>query len=294
MKTITRRGAPRQTARRWAAPGHTLGAWIVALCSLHAALPVQAAPMFAASDDPAASAIWQKVRASVFEGRPIAAAPGGALTLDAPARAIDAAVVPIAIRTRFAPGRQVAKLYLIIDANPSPISAIFQFAPDATRFDVETRVRVDEYSHVRAVAEMSDGTLYTTTRFVKASGGCSAPAGSDAAAALANLGKMKFRIDGDRQGSEPVLAQLMIDHPNHSGMAMDQATRQYTPAHYVRKVDVTLGGKPVFSADVDFSISENPNFRFYVKPQAGAELRATVVDSRDLRFVSAATREAPQ
>ena len=240
------------------------------------------------------------MRASLFEGRPIAKAPEGALILDAPARAIDAAVVPIAIRTRFpqsanAPARHVAKLYLIIDANPSPISAIFQFAALAGRADVETRVRVDEYSHVRAIAEMSDGTLYATTRFVKASGGCSAPAGSDAAAALASMGKMRFRIDGNLNGSEPVLAQLMIDHPNHSGLAMDQATRQYTPAHYVRKVDVTLGDKPVFSADVDFSISENPHFRFYFRPQAGAELRATVVDSRDLRFVFAsAPRDTPQ
>ncbi|MFZ2650772.1 MAG: quinoprotein dehydrogenase-associated SoxYZ-like carrier [Burkholderiaceae bacterium] len=256
-----------------------------------------AAPMFQASDDPAASAVWQKVRASLFEGRTISQAPEGALILDAPARAIDAAVVPIAIRTRFPPSttRHVAKLYLLIDANPSPISAIFQFTPHSGRADVETRVRVDEYSHVRAIAEMSDGALYATTRFVKASGGCSAPAGSDAAAALASLGKMRFRVDGDVKGREPVLAQLMIDHPNHSGLAMDQATRQYTPAHYVRKVDVTLGGKPVFSADVDFSISENPNFRFYFQPQGGGELRATVVDSRDLRFVSApAPRDASQ
>jgi sulfur-oxidizing protein SoxY len=256
--------------------------------------------MFQASDDPAKSPVWLKVRASLFEGRVITKAPEGALVLDVPARAIDAAVVPIAIRTHFAqangaPARHVAKLYLIIDANPSPISAIFQFAPDSGRADVETRVRVDEYSHMRAIAEMSDGQLYATTRFVKASGGCSAPAGSDPAAALAGLGKMRISIVGDLNGHEPVLAQLMIDHPNHSGMAMDQATRQYTPAHYVRNVDVTLGGKPVFSADVDFSISENPNFRFYFRPQGGAELRATVVDSRDMRFVSTnAMRDAAQ
>ena len=285
----------RPFAARLLARGCTL---LGALCATLAG----AAPMFAATDDPAASAIWQKVRTSLFEGRAIAKAPEGALILEAPARAIDAAVVPIAIRARFpqaatgTPARHVAKLYLIIDANPSPISAIFSFAPESSRADVETRVRVDEYSHVRAIAELSDGTLYATTRFVKASGGCSAPAGSDAAAALASMGKMRFRIDGDVKGREPVLAQLMIDHPNHSGMAMDQATRQYTPAHYVRKVDVTLGGKPVFSADVDFSISENPNFRFYFQPQAGAELRATVVDSRDMRFVSstAARGDAPQ
>ncbi len=248
-------------------------------------------------DDPQASPIWLKVHASLFEGRAIAPAPAGALTLEVPARAIDAAVVPIAIRTRFPQSttRHVSKLYLIIDANPSPISAIFQFTLHSGRADIETRVRVDEYSHVRAIAEMSDGQLFATTRFVKASGGCSAPAGSDPRAALASMGKMRFRVEGDLKGREPVRAQLMISHPNHSGLAMDQATRQYTPAHYVRTVDVSVGDKPVFSADVDFSISENPHFRFYFMPQGDAELRATVVDSRDLRFVSAqALRDAAQ
>ena len=52
------------------------------------------------TDDPAASPIWQKVRASLFESRPIAAAGPELLTLEAPARAVDAAVVPIAIRTQ--------------------------------------------------------------------------------------------------------------------------------------------------------------------------------------------------
>lgn len=239
-------------------------------------------------DDPQASPIWLKVRASLFEGRSIEFAPQGALTLEAPARAVDAGVVPIAIRTRFPQSgtRHVSKLYLIIDANPSPISAIFQFTPHSGRADIETRVRIDDYSHVRAVAEMSDGQLYATSRFVKASGGCSAPAGSDPRAALASMGKMRFRVEGDLKGREPVLVQLMIDHPNHSGLAMDQATRQFTPAHYVRKVDVSVGDKPVFSADVDFSISENPHFRFYFVPRGDTELRATVVDSRELRFVS--------
>ena len=249
------------------------------------------------ADDPQASPIWLKVRASLFEGRAIGIAPPGTLTLEVPARAIDAAVVPIAIRTRFPQSttHHVSKLYLIIDANPSPISAIFQFTPHSGRAEVETRVRVDDYSHVRAIAEMSDGQLYATTRFVKASGGCSAPAGTDPRAALASMGKMRFRVEGDLKGRVPVLAQLMIDHPNHSGLAMDQVTRQFTPAHYVRKVDVSVGDKLVFSADVDFSMSENPHFRFYFVPQGEAELRATVVDSRELRFVSAqALRDVAQ
>ena len=247
------------------------------------------------TDDPQASPIWQKVRASLFDNRPIAPAPADMLVLEAPARAIDAAVVPIAIRSRWpqTAALHVRKLYLIIDANPSPVSAIFQFTPDSGRADVETRVRVDDYSHVRAIAETSDGKLFMTTRFVKASGGCSAPAGSDAAAALASMGKMSFRVDGDLRGSQPVLAQLTVSHPNHSGLAMDQYTRQFTPPHYVRKIDVSYAGKPVFSAEVDFSMSENPNFRFHLLPRGNGELRATVVDSQERRFEGKLAPPAP-
>ena len=41
---------------------------------------------------------------------------------------------------------------------------------------LSTRVRVDSYTNVHAVAELSDGQLYAAQRFVKAAGGCSAPA----------------------------------------------------------------------------------------------------------------------
>lgn len=37
-------------------------------------------------------------------------------------------------------------------------------------------------------------------------------------------------------------------------------------------------------ADVDFSISENPNLRFYFTPQNGGQLQAKVVDNHDLKF----------
>jgi len=238
-------------------------------------------------ENPEASPIWQKVRKSLFENRPIRSAAEDVLLLEAPARAEDAAVVPIAVRTRLPQDgpRRLEKLTLIIDNNPSPIAAIFQFTKDSGRADIETRVRIDEYTHVRAIAELSDGSLHMATRWVKASGGCSAPPGKDPQAALATLGRMRFTVDdANARPGQPVLAQLMISHPNHSGLAMDQSTRQYTPAHFVRKVEVSYGNKPLLSADVDFSISENPNFRFWFVPQGAGELKAEVVDSHDLKF----------
>ncbi len=37
---------------------------------------------------------------------------------------------------------------------------------------------------------------------------------------------------------------------------------------------------------MDFTISENPNFRFYFLPKQAGELRATVVDTKDRKFVA--------
>lgn len=249
--------------------------------------PLQAAPS-SREDQPEASPQWLKVRASLFGQRPITPATPEQLQLDVPVRAEDAAVVPIAVRSRLpTTGEQrLEKLWLLIDNNPSPVAAVFTLAPASGHADIETRVRVDEYTHVRAVAQLGDGRLLMATRWVKASGGCSAPPGKDPAAAQASLGRMRLKVEGQPQPGQPVLAQLMVSHPNSSGLAMDQLTRHYIPAHFVRRIDISYAGQPVLSADLDISISENPNLRFWFVPQGAGELKAEVVDNHDLQFRS--------
>lgn len=248
--------------------------------------------------NPEASPNWVKLRATLFRGRDLRTLAAGdpMLTLQAPVRAADAAVVPIAIKSALPAGdtRRVERLYLIIDANPSPVSAVVELPPGGAAPELETRVRIDEYSFVRAVAELSDKSLLMTTRFVKASGGCSAPAGKDPAAALAGLGRMRLRVDGDPQPGQPLQAQLMIQHPNHSGMAMDQLTRQFTPSHFVREVRVQYGTQPLLAAELDFSISENPHLRFRFTPNGPGDLKAEIVDSHDLRFQTVLALNAPE
>ncbi|NVO08312.1 MAG: quinoprotein dehydrogenase-associated SoxYZ-like carrier, partial [Rhodoferax sp.] len=141
------------------------------LCSLLFAAG-SARPETPVGSNPEDSPIWQKVRASLFQARPIRSDDASVVALEAPARAEDAAIVPIAIRARIAqtPARYIDKVYLVIDNNPSPISAIFQFTPLSGRADVETRVRIDQYTQVRAIAETNDGQLFMATRYVKASG----------------------------------------------------------------------------------------------------------------------------
>jgi sulfur-oxidizing protein SoxY len=52
-------------------------------------------------------------------------------------------------------------------------------------------------------------------------------------------------------------------------------------------VKVTFDGKPVMDAQVDFSISDNPNFRFFFNPAQKGELRIEVEDTHDRKFVHA-------
>lgn len=244
----------------------------------------------AGATDPAldidANPMWLQFRDSLFAGRPITTPADDVLKLEAPARAEDAAIVPIALRAQFPQSdtRYIRRIYLIIDNNPSPMGAVFDFTPASGRAEIETRVRVDAYTHMRAIAEMNDGKLFMSTRFVKASGGCSAPPGKDPQAALTTLGRMRLRVEGEPVLNRPSLAQLMMSHPNHSGLAMDQLTRNYTPAHYVRLVRISYAGEPVLTAEVDFTISENPNFRFYFMPKGRGELKAEVLDSQSRRF----------
>jgi sulfur-oxidizing protein SoxY len=261
---------------------------LVAAAGLSAITPPLAAQL-KSGDAPDASERWVQVRSSLFAGRKINDTASGVIQLDAPSRAEDAAIVPIAIRAAFPQSaeRSIRKVWLVIDNNPSPIAAVFSYTLASGRADIETRVRIDEYTFVRAIAETSDGQLHMNTRFVKASGGCSAPPGKDPMAAKASLGQMRWRVEATPAARQPVLAQLMISHPNDSGMVMDQSTRQYTPPHFVRRVDVTYGGQLVLSADLDFSISENPNLRFFFVPQGDGELKAEVVDTNELKFETA-------
>jgi sulfur-oxidizing protein SoxY len=250
------------------------------------AFSVAAFPATPAADPPdPETAIWTKLKRSLFEGRPVASGASGIVELVAPSRADDGAVVPIAIRTSLAQSREryIRRLYLIVDNNPSPIAAKIDLTAESGRADLETRIRIEQYSYVRAVAELSDGTLAADARYVKASGGCSAPAGRDPAAA-ASVGRMRLAVERAGAYNEPARAQLMISHPNDSGLAMDQVTRLYAPAYFVRSVTVTYADKPVLAAEVDFSISENPWFRFYFTPSGEGELKAEAVDTKGLKF----------
>ena len=86
------------------------------------------------------------------------------IAIEMPYRAEDAAIVPVTLRATLPPGdiRRVLAITLVIDQNPAPMAARFELGPDASVSEISTRVRVNNYTDVHAVAELSDGKLYMT------------------------------------------------------------------------------------------------------------------------------------
>ncbi|WP_375788762.1 quinoprotein dehydrogenase-associated SoxYZ-like carrier [Bradyrhizobium sp. Pha-3] len=226
---------------------------------------------------------WPGLVQDIFSNRPMNDG-NDIIGIEMPVRAEDAAIVPVTLRTKLQPGdnRRVVAITLVIDENPAPMAAKFTLGPDANVTEISTRVRVNNYTNVHAVAELSDGKLYVSKVYVKASGGCSAPAGKNVEEAKNRLGQMRYRQftkseQGPATGTRE--AQIMIGHPNNSGLQMDQVTQLYIPAFFVNELHIWQDDSPVLTMEGGISISEDPNIRFTYVSNGAKHFRAEAKDT---------------
>ena len=208
------------------------------------------------------------------------------IDLTTPYRAEDAAFTPVTIRAKFpqTAARYIQKIYVFVDDNPEPLAGVFTLTPEMGRADLALRVRVNQYTYVRAVAVLNNGEAHMVANYVKAQGGCSAPLGSDFKAALAQMGTIKFRTIGEPADEGARLGQLLLSHPNVTGMQKDQKTQLVRPAHYVKTIQVWLDEKPVMTAETGIAISEDPSFRFFFRSRPDGQLRAEFTDSQGMSW----------
>jgi len=257
----------------------------VATLLLVLAFALPAAANEKAEPDPARSPYWEPIRQLMFGDRVINPDDRDVIRVYLNLRADDASTVPVAVKSQIDQTDKdyIKSIYLIVERNPSPTAGVFHFTPSSGRAQVETRLRFEDFSFVRAVAEMNDGKLYMSQRWVKAAGGCSAPNAKNFVPETL-LGKMKLRFDDDTVSyGKPNLVQLMIRHPNESALAADFDAEKVP--QFVRSVRVSFDGRPVMDAEVDFSISDNPNFRFFFNPLDKGELKIEVEDTHDRKFI---------
>ena len=235
----------------------------------------------ASDTDDERAARWSEIKRSIFGDKEVKPS-ADAVRIEAPKRAEDAALVPITLT--MADKARVKGVSFIIDDNPSPYAARFTFGPAADPGQIKMRVRVNNYTNVHAVVETRDGTLFESAEFVKASGGCSAPVGVSDEEAMKGMGDMRMKFVGEATAGKPVEATLMVRHPMFSGMQMNQVTRDYTPARYIDKLDVSYGDNLIFHMDGDISISSNPVINFSFIPEGKGPIKVSATDNQGGRW----------
>jgi len=144
------------------------------------------------------------------------------------------------------------------------MAARFELGPDSSVSEISTRVRVNNYTNVHAVAELSDGKLYIGENL------------REGFRRLLGSGRQERRR-GERQTRPDALqavrkaergvqrrrprSQIMIGHPNNSGLQMDQVTMLYVPAFFAMNLRAMAGTTTlVLAMEGGISISEDPIF----------------------------------
>lgn len=249
--------------------------------SLVTALALMASSAFALPAS--ASDAWTEIRGSVYGDKPIEDG-RGIITLTAPNRPEDMRVVPIGIAARVNDGRSIKAVSYIIDENPTPVVAVFHMGPGRDQVALNVNFRVDRQSDVRAVVETDDGKLYMVSQLIKFAGGqssCSAPPTGDPAEIAANMGKMnvtEVKLPG-AASSALLHAKVELNHPNHTGLVMDQITLLYTPMKMISEVSVRQGGEVLFTAEGSIGLSQNPVIDFDFKRGGSDHIDVTMKDT---------------
>jgi len=222
---------------------------------------------------------WSDIRGDII-GDAAPADATGIVDIVAPYRAEDAATVPVGIRQTGPTAPMIDKAKLVIDENPAPVAAEMTFGPAMYPLDLELRIRVNQYSNVRLIADTPKGPVMTG-RFVKASGGCSAPATKDPQLALSTMGQIRLKSFTPSSGAagQRREAQIMIRHPNYSGLQRDQITQLFISAHFVDQIEVRQGEELLFTVNGGISLSENPVIRFAYTDNGEKDLTVRVGDT---------------
>ncbi len=108
----------------------------------------------------------------LYGDKPIAA---GKIKLDLPTIAENGLVVPLnfEVESPMSEKDYVKAVHFYADGNPNPAIANFYFTPMSPKASAQIRIRLAQTQNIVAVAEMSDGRLYTAKKEVKVTiGGC--------------------------------------------------------------------------------------------------------------------------
>jgi sulfur-oxidizing protein SoxY len=92
----------------------------------------------------------------------------GRVKLDVPPLVENGHLVPlsVSVESAMSASEHVRAIYVYTERNPLAEMAVFRLGPRAGRARVATRVRLADTQNVVAIAEMSDGSLWSDSAYV--------------------------------------------------------------------------------------------------------------------------------
>ena len=99
----------------------------------------------------------------------------GRIKLDLPSIAENGLVVPLSfeVESPMTEADYVKTVHFFAEGNPNPLVASFTFTPMSPKAAASIRIRLAQTQNIVAVAEMSNGDVYTAKKEVKVTiGGC--------------------------------------------------------------------------------------------------------------------------
>ena len=232
--------------------------------------------------------LWPALKESFFAGKTIEEA--DFIKLEGPKRAESGAQVPITLSVErpLNDADPIKKVYVIVDANPIPLAAIYHFTPMNGKAQISTRIRMEMDSYIHAVGETASGKFYMTAIVIRATGGCGGSVDGDDTAIRAASGKIKLNVENPVKAGEPAAATFLIKHPMFTGLQRDLASGGFKPAFFINKVAFTFNGKPVMHADFAVGVAEDPYLKFYFAPDAPGTLEVKAEDNEGKSFTQSA------
>lgn len=216
----------------------------------------------AAGDDPLQSPQWTELRRAYLGASPVVFDPR--VKVSGPKVAEDSMNVPVGVRIEGLDG--VTRVIVIADLNP--IVKVLEFQPRGALPALHFRMKLQQGSPIRAMAQTADGVWHVGGIWIDAAGGgCTAPSvGRSAANWTQTLGQVQARIWPGEQQSR---IKLNIMHPMDTGLAPG------IPAFYIERLSLRdSSGHEWMTLDTFEPVSENPvfSFDFPGSPPAGLTL----------------------
>lgn len=228
--------------------------------------------------------IWPVIKEAFFANRSIEEV--DFIQLTAPKRAESGAQVPFSIaldQTRN-DASAIRKIYVIVDANPIQLAAIYNLTEELGRFSLSTRIRLETDSFVRAIGETADGKLYMAAVPIRAAGGCGGIIDADEAAVRATAGKIRMNVESPVKLGAATPTTFIIKHPMRTGLQRDLVSQGFLPAYFINKTTFTYNDKTVFDADLNVGTSEDPYLKFEFVPKVPGILKVKATDNEGKSF----------